>query len=359
MEGKFRVTFKDGTTEEVSAPGRTEAKDKARALRLNALDPGGKLDANERFKHPQVKIVDIKEIVPDGLIAVLVAIGLAVLYALDRLTAAHFGHVTAADALWLQGFSGTAIGATLAALTAVSGDSLQIPMFPEGKRAMLIQAWTDVQVAGTARIKSPLWHDNTNGIRKDTIISELNPFMPFGFGQPIYRGDVLTVELAGSAVGGDIEYVCLLMWFEQLTTGAGNFIAPDLVRQKVINYSYVENTIATGATAAWAGAEAINAETDQFHAHRKYALVGYCCDTEVPAIAWKGIDTANVRVGGPGLDQDQLITNNWFERLSLAYGKALIPLIEADNKSSTMIDSLQDENGADTTVISIYAELPA
>jgi hypothetical protein len=34
-------------------------------------------------------------------------------------------------------------------------------------------------------------------------------------------------------------------------------------------------------------------------------------------------------------------------------------MIDADNKAATMIDTLQDENGADTTVISIYAELPA
>jgi hypothetical protein len=230
---------------------------------------------------------------------------------------------------------------------------------PDGKKAAILQAWTDVQVAGTLRIRSPLFHDNTNGIRKDTIVSELNPFMPFGFSQPISRGDTLIVELAGSAVGGDIEYALLLMWFEQVGSASANFIAPDIVKQKVINYSYVENTIATGATAAWAGAEAINAETDQFHAHRKYCLMGYCVDTEVPAIAWKGIDTGNVRVGGPGLDQDQLISNNWFERLSVAYGRPLIPMIDADNKAATMIDTLQDENGADTTVISIYAELPA
>jgi hypothetical protein len=276
-----------------------------------------------------------------------------------RTSAALLHHATHADVLWLQGFAGTAISATISALAAVTGDSLTIPMFPDGKKAAIIQAWTDVQVAGTLRVRSPLFHDNSNGIRKDTIISELNPIMPFGFSQPIQRGDTLIVELAGSAVAGDIEYALLLMWFEQVGSASANFVSPDVVRQKVINYSYVENTIATGATAAWGGAEAINAETDQFHAHRKYCLVGYCVDTEVPAIAWRGIDTGNVRVGGPGLDQDQLITNNWFERLSTAYGRPLIPMIDADNKAATMIDTLQDENGADTTVISIYAELPA
>lgn len=359
MEGEFVVTFKDGSTETVKAAGRTEAKDKARVARLSEVDPGSRLSANDRFKHERVKIVSVAERGVDAIIAILVCAGALLGYLADAHLGGHFARTSHADVLWLQGYAGTAITATISALAAVTGDSLTVPMFPDGKKAAIIQAWTDVQVAGTLRVRSPLFHDNTNGIRKDTIVSELNPFMPFGFSQPISRGDTLIVELAGSAVGGDIEYALLLMWFEQVGSANANFVAPDIVKQKVVNYSYVENTIATGATTAWAGAEAINAETDQFHAHRKYALVGYCVDTEVPAIAWKGIDTGNVRVGGPGLDQDQLVSNNWFERLSTAYGRPLIPLFDADNKAATMIDTLQDENGADTTVISIYAELPA
>jgi hypothetical protein len=300
MQGEFVVTFKDGSTETVTASGRTEAKDKARAVRLMEVDPGSRLEANERFKHERVKIASVAEKVGDQLLAILIVVGLGACLLAD----AHFGallhHATHADVLWLQGFAGTAISATISALAAVTGDSLTIPMFPDGKKAAIIQAWTDVQVAGTLRVRSPLFHDNSNGIRKDTIISELNPIMPFGFSQPIQRGDTLIVELAGSAVAGDIEYALLLMWFEQVGSASANFVSPDVVRQKVINYSYVENTIATGATAAWGGAEAINAETDQFHAHRKYCLVGYCVDTEVPAIAWRGIDTATCASAGPG-----------------------------------------------------------
>lgn len=423
MEGKFRVTFVDGSTEEVMASDRVSAKDTARNQRLNKVDPGGKLEPNDRMKHPQVKVASVQEVkqepvagkftvthgdgstqevdardsghavtqaqlardqqmrerndIPDHergshpsrivtnvspvmkdvLLSLLVLVGLALLYQLDALVSVRFGHTSHADVMQLVGASGTAIGATLAALAAVTGDTLQVPSFTEGKRAMILQFWTDVQVAGTARIRSGKFHDNTNGIRKDTIVSELNPAMPWGYGQTIQPGDLLTVELAGSAVAGDIEYVVMLMWFESLSAQQATFTTPENVKAKVINYSYVENTIATGATAAWAGAEAINAEIDQFHANRNYALVGYCVDTEVPAIAWRGPDTANVRVGGPGLDADQVLSNDWFSRLSVAFNKPLIPVIQANNKAATMIDSLQDENGADTTVISIYAEL--
>lgn len=359
MEGKFVVTFDDGSTEEITANSREHAKSIARSKRVNEIDPAGKMDTPDRTRHAHVKIAKVQESIDGKLVALIVMLGFAMLYALDLYTAPMFGRVYHADVMQLVGASGTAIGATLAALAAVTGDSLQVPFFPEQKKGMILQAWTDVQVAGTARIRSGKFHDNVNGLRKDTIVSELNPFMPWGAGQPIFPGDVLIVELAGSAVAGDIEYVVMLQWFEQLSAQQANFWNPDNVIAKTINYSYVENTIATGATAAWGGAEAINAETDQFHANRNYALVGYCVDTEVPAIAWRGPDTANLRVGGPGLDQDQVITNDWFIRLSRAFNKALVPIINANNKAATLIDSLQDENGADTTVISIYAELSA
>jgi hypothetical protein len=44
-------------------------------------------------------------------------------------------------------------------------------------------------------------------------------------------------------------------------------------------------------------------------------------------------------------------------RLSRAYGLSLIPVISAENKAATLIDAVQDENGADPTITSIFQEL--
>jgi len=260
-------------------------------------------------------------------------------------------------ALELIGASGTAIGATLAALAAVTGDSLAVRAGVEGKRIDLIQYWTDVQVAGTARIRSPRMHDNVQGIRADTIISDLYPLMPMGLRQRVYPNDVLSVDLAGSAVAGDVEYVLAMLLYEDLAGAAGSFITPEELYRRAINLSAVENTISTGTTPAWAGSEAINAEFDQFHAGGLYALVGYIVDTECPAVAWRGPNMSNYRVGGPGLETDRSITREWFINLSKAYNDALIPVVSAENKAGTSIDALQDENGADTTVISYWVEL--
>jgi len=260
-------------------------------------------------------------------------------------------------ALELIGASGTAIGATIAALAPVTGDSLAVRAGAQDKRIDLVQFWTDVQVAGTARLRSARMHDNVQGIRQDTIISDLFPLMPLGLRQRLYPNDVIVAELAGSAVAGDVEFLLMLILYEDLAGAAGRFIAAEELFRRAINLTAVENTITTGATPAWAGSEGINAEFDQFHANGLYALVGYTVDTEAPAIGWRGPDTANYRVGGPGIETDRATTREWFLDLSRALGEPLIPVISAENKAGTLIDALQDENGADVTVTTYFVEL--
>jgi hypothetical protein len=241
------------------------------------------------------------------------------------------------QALEVIAAQGTAIGATLAALAAVTGDSLAVRSGPPEKLTRLVQAWTDVQVAGTARIRSPRMHDNVQGIRIDTIISDLYPVIPWGMWQRLYPNDTLSVDLAGSAVAGDIEYVLMMLLYEDLAGASARFIDKTELMRRAVNLSSVENTIATGATAAWAGSEAINVEFDQFHAGRDYALVGYLVDTEAPAVAWRGPDTSNYRVGGPGHETDRSVTQDWFLWLSQYLGVPLIPVISAENKAGTNI----------------------
>lgn len=253
--------------------------------------------------------------------------------------------------------TGTAISATISALAACTGDSLAIKNSPIEKMAKIIAFWGDVQVAGTGRIRSARLHDNVQGIRFDTIVGDLRPYLPWGIGQRVYANDVLVLELAGSAVAGDIETTSMLIYYEDLPGIAARFIAPDELLRRGGNLTYVENTISTGTAGSYSGGEAINVEFDQYHAGKQYALVGYLCDTEMGAICWRGPDTGNLRVGGPGEETERELTADWFIRLSNAYKLPLIPVISAENKAATLIDALCDENGADPTVTSILVEL--
>lgn len=262
-------------------------------------------------------------------------------------------------AMQIQTYQGTAINTTLAALSALSGDSLAVPNFAIGQRALLLQMWADVQTAGTARVRSPKFHDNVNGIRIDTIASDAKPLLPWGVPQPLYPNDNLIVELAGSATAGDVEYITLLEYFAELPGINARFIAPEAIAQRVEQLLTVENTIATGTTAAYTGAEAINAEIDQFQQGADYAILGYKVDAECQAVGYRAPDFGNLRIGGPGDEADPDLYSNWFVRLSKEYGLPLIPVFNGSNKSSVLIDAVQDENGTDVTVTTFLARLRA
>lgn len=253
--------------------------------------------------------------------------------------------------------TGTAINTTIAALAAVTGDSLAVKNSPIEKVCRILSFWADAQLAGTGRIRSARLHDNVSAIRFDTIAGDIRPLMPWGCSQRVYANDVLNVELAGSSTAGDIETITLLLYYEDLPGVSARFITPDELMRRGTNMFYGENTVATGTAGGYSGSEAINVEIDQFHATGQYALVGYLIDTEMGAVCWRGPDTGNLRVSGPGEETERELTADWFIRLSRAYNMALIPVISAENKAATLIDILCDENGADPTVTSIYVEL--
>jgi len=254
---------------------------------------------------------------------------------------------------------GTAIGATLAALTASSGDSLAVRNTGNANPARILQAWSDVQVAGTGRLRGSKFHDNVQGVRFDTIIGDIKPLFPWGMSQPVYPNDVIVAELAGSAVAGDIESVGLLLYYPELPGSSAQMMDADAVMGRAGNLFYVENTLATPTSGGWGGAEAINVEFDQFHAGSRYALVGYLVDTECTSVAWRGADTANLRVGGPGEETERELTADWFLRLSRAFKLPLVPVFSSENKGGITVEAVQDENGADVTVTSIFVELKA
>lgn len=260
-------------------------------------------------------------------------------------------------ALELISAQGTAINTTIAALAAVAGDSLAVRNTGTTNPGKILQIWADVQTAGTLRLRSPKFHDNVQGIRIDTIASDANPLLPWGIGQPIYPNDVIAFELAGSATAGDIEYVSALLYYPELPGAAFRGITREQLKQRAMNVFTVENTIATGTGGGWTGPEAINVEFDQFHAGGLYALVGYKIDAECASVGWRGADTANMRVGGPGIETEPELTADWFGRLSDAFALPLIPVFSAENKGGILIDALQDENGTDVTVTSFFVEL--
>jgi hypothetical protein len=256
----------------------------------------------------------------------------------------------------LTGFV-TAPGTTLTALTMATGNSLTVRDAAADAEIRLLNTWVDAQAAGVWRVTSPRLHDTTQGIRFTIVASEPEPLFPKGVTQKLFKNDVLTAQLSGSATAGDIETACMLVYYSNMTGVDALFIGSDEIMRRGEHVFPVENTLSLGTAGGYSGEEAINAEFDLFKRDREYALLGYVCSAECAALRWRGSDTGNVGFGGPGHAERKELTGTWFKTLTEVHGMPLIPVFHSNNVGNILIDGAQDENGTDVTVNSIFVLL--
>lgn len=266
--------------------------------------------------------------------------------------AAFYG--PALDTITVQG---TAIGATLAAGTVAAGDSLQVKSLNGASKAWLLQIWQDNQVAGIGRVRTPKFHDNIDGIRYRVQIGVLEPQLPRACPQQLFSQDQLIAELAGSAVGGDIESMILQVYYEDISGANANLRTWDQIKGRIKNMLTVRLAMTIGSTVGYNGARAINADTDLLKAYTEYALLGITTDIDTAAITMRGPDTANLRVAVPGEAALTHLTNSWFKNLSVDTGFPLIPVINSANKGGTQFETVGDENGGTANITIHLAEL--
>jgi hypothetical protein len=175
--------------------------------------------------------------------------------------------------------------------------------------------------------------------------------------QPLYDQDVLSLTMQGAAVAGDIESVSMLVYYEQLEGVAARLISFDDLMKRGVESVTVENSITSGAGGGYTGAEALNAESDLLKGNQDYALVGYRVGVECCSVCWRGADTGNLRVAGPGNELSGDVTGSWFVNLSRWYGLPLIPVFNSANRAGIIMDVVQDENAAAVTCASIFVRL--
>jgi len=256
----------------------------------------------------------------------------------------------------LTGFV-TAPSTTFTGLTMAVGNTLTIRNGPPTAMVRLLQAWADNQGAGNLRIRSPKLHDMAQGIRAHVSASDVAPLLSGGVPQRLYPQDLLVVELTGSATGGDIETASLLVYYDDVPGTEARLVKWSDIAGRIKHLAPVENTLALGTAGGYSGEETIIAEFDNWKANTDYALLGYLVSAECAAVRWRGSDTGNVGIGGPGNETLRHVTADWFKRLSLAFDLPLIPVFNSANKGAILIDGAQDENGTDVTVTSLFAEL--
>lgn len=263
-------------------------------------------------------------------------------------------HGPAIDTITSQG---TAIGATLAATTIASGDSFTIRNCALQNRVWMLNYWTHNLAAGMSRIRSPKLHDNVDAIRSRALIATLDPVLPIGVRVQFYPQDTEIVELAGSAVAGQIESVVQLMYYEDLPGANGRFIDHATLWQRQKTVIGQRLAITLGTTVGYNGARAINADNDQFHANTDYALLGVSSDINTAAICVRGIDTANLRVSVPGATALWQLTERFFVKLSDEFKMPLIPVFNSANKAGVLVDAVNNQAGGTANVTLWLAEL--
>jgi hypothetical protein len=252
---------------------------------------------------------------------------------------------------------GTAIGASLAATTVASGDSLTVRNASLTSKVWLIECWAHNQATGALRIRSPKLHDNVDAIRARVISGQVDPQLPLGAKVQLFPQDTLIHELAGSAVGGQIESLVTMLYYEDLPGQAGRFIdiAALRSRQKTIIGQRIAITYPT--VVGYGGARAINGDNDQFHANTDYAILGVTTDVIAGAITIKGADTGNLRVAVPGKIADFNLTSRWFYHLTDRLGFPLIPVVNSANKAGIIVEAISNQAGGTGNVTIWMAEL--
>jgi len=246
-------------------------------------------------------------------------------------------------------------GAALTALTPDSGDSFAIRAMAAGSSAWLDDLWAHEATPGILRVRSPRFHDNVQGIRVANATASARALLPDLVNQPVWSQDVLIVELSGG--GAETDVGCLCMYYENVQGLDARLATWEQVSPRIRSILTQEVAITGAATVGdWSAGTTINTTFDLLKANVDYAVLGYLCGAGVAAVALRGPDTGNVRIGGPGTTEE-LETRDWFVRQSRVLGRPWIPIVNAANKGATLAFQVSASASATTTVGWILAEL--
>jgi len=258
----------------------------------------------------------------------------------------------------ISGFA-TAAGAYVNPVVMDATTPNVIRSFPLAAFAYLLTMWLDSQVAGELRIMSPRMHDQVQGIHCQSPITEIGPMIPPSKAQPLYPQDTLQIGIQGSAVGGDIETMGALIYYDDLPGIDANLVSWDDIKDNIVNLVTSRNALVLGGGGGFTGGAAFNATENLLKANTKFAVLGYTVDVECAAVRMVGSDTGNLGVGGPGDPTKNELNQKWFKYLSQESGLPCIPVIDSANVGAILVSGAQDENAANVQVAWLLAELPS
>lgn len=263
--------------------------------------------------------------------------------------------MVALDTILADVHNATGSAIPLTAATPATGDSFVVRNFPDSSWARLEAVSLQAGVAGRqVQIKSPGFHDNVTGLTWKTSQSPAGFLLPQEVGQPLTRGDTLSV-LIDAALTSD-SVATLHAYYAQGAGSDGRFYSWGDISGIIKSIKPVQVAITTNATiGAWQDT-LITTTDNQLHADTDYAVLGYASDVALVAICVKGQDTGNLRAGGPGVI-DGFDTSNYFVAMSQLHGTPHIPVINSNNKGSIYLSAAANTASVAATPALILAEL--
>lgn len=263
------------------------------------------------------------------------------------------------------GYNGSLTGSTtFDALTAGSGDSFSVRSYVDGTSAWLEDIWaTNDTSAFQMSIKSPRMHDQvkgillaaTNQLANAADAARAQSLFPGHLKQRLYSTDVLSVTVNGTA--SDKFCGVFNVRYENLGGVQARLYRWSEIEPLVVNYVGILTQPITSATAGeWGSGVVLNAVDNRLHADTDYALVGYTSAETITAFSIQGIDTGNLRVGGPGF-WDTRWGGDFFITQSVAYNAPHIPVINSNNQGGTLIAIADTDTSNTVNVTPIFAQL--
>jgi hypothetical protein len=259
-----------------------------------------------------------------------------------------------ANAYDLNAATITNAGAVVTAAVPVAGDTLTVRNFDAPARASLCTLIRNGTTAGIVGIKSPYMHDEVKGYRTRALAANADDLFPDTVNQTLNKNDTLIIEGTGGAT--EVESVVMGIYYENPTWAGGRFAAPGDIMARIKNVLTMEVAVTTSATVGLWGSALLTSGGSLLHANADYAVLGYEVDVQVSAIALQGIDTSNLKCGGPGIT-DRFKTRNYFIRDSDYSGLPMIPIINAQNATATNVLACAGTASVAVNIDLILAEL--
>ena len=258
----------------------------------------------------------------------------------------------------MQVLNGFAVnpGSTITALTPCTGDSFTVRNVGGGTDIEILDAWAFTTTNLLFRYRSPLLHDAVQNARLKPTASQATPLLSGYATQKLQPQDNLIVEITGG--GAETDIGSLLLYYDNLPGTNARLHRWSEVQPLVTELTTVEVDVTSNATSGqYSATVSLNGSFDTLKRNVDYAILGYECPINGCSFGLTGVDTGNLRVGGP-LTTLSFITRSWFVDLSLKTGKACIPVINSANVAGINIDVVAAATATTFPIGVVLAQLP-